>query len=278
MRKKKRNKRMKIIVIAELVMLVAVLTVTITLFLRDNDSKDTSMENSSSTESIAASTEAETGTEEDTSAEAESVAVVLQKPPKSEVLQWYLKVVNSMTPLAPDYDPNLTNIRSEYIMQWDGTEFTADAVDALHAMFDAAKADGVSLKSKSSYRSPATQAIIYENKVNTVKNENQNLTLEQAKIEAAKVVAAPGTSEHALGLTVDINSVEESFENTEAFAWLSEHSVEYGFIMRYPKDKQDITKIIYEPWHYRYVTPEHAKLMKELNLCLEEYIEYLNDQ
>ena len=74
---------------------------------------------------------------------------------------------------------------------------------------------------------------------------------------------------------VDIISVEESFEDTAEFAWLQENAEDFGFIMRYAKDKQDITKIIYEPWHYRYVGVEHAKAINDLGMCLEEYIEYL---
>ena len=78
-----------------------------------------------------------------------------------------------------------------------------------------------------------------------------------------------------MGLAVDINSVEVSFEDTKAFRWLQENAADYGFILRYPKDKQSITKIIYEPWHYRYVGVKHATAMNELDMCMEEYIEYL---
>ena len=82
----------------------------------------------------------------------------------------------------------------------------------------------------------------------------------------------PGSSEHNLGYAMDIVCVEEWFENTEEFRWLTENAADYGFIMRYPKDKQDITKVIYEPWHWRYVGVEAAKEMKEKNLTLEEYL------
>ena len=99
----------------------------------------------------------------------------------------------------------------------------------------------------------------------------------EAKKVAATIVAVPGTSEHHIGLAVDFNSVEESFENTKAFRWLQENAEDYGFVMRYPKDKKSITKIIYEPWHYRYVGVEHAKAMNDLGLCMEEYLEYLEN-
>ena len=72
-------------------------------------------------------------------------------------------------------------------------------------------------------------------------------------------------------------ALEESFENTKAFRWLQEHAEDYGFVMRYPKDNKNVTKIIYEPWHYRYVGVEHAKAMNDLGLCMEEYLEYLSN-
>ena len=102
---------------------------------------------------------------------------------------------------------------------------------------------------------------------------NPSWTREQAEVEAATVIARPWTSEHQLGLAVDFNEVEWWFEDTEQFKWLDAHAHEYGFIMRYPEDKQDKTAVIYEPWHYRYVGIENAKAIKESGLCLEEFVE-----
>ena len=90
-----------------------------------------------------------------------------------------------------------------------------------------------------------------------------------------KIINKPGTSEHNLGLAVDFNYVNLDFENTKAFTWLKENAEDYGFILRYRKDKEDITKVEYEPWHWRYVGKEHAKKINELDMCLEEYIDYL---
>jgi LAS superfamily LD-carboxypeptidase LdcB len=92
------------------------------------------------------------------------------------------------------------------------------------------------------------------------------------------VVARPGTSEHHVGLAVDIlgsgyYSLEQSFENTAAFKWLKAHCAEYGFILRYPKEKEHITGVIYEPWHYRYVGVDVAKEIMSRNITLEEYLE-----
>ena len=80
-----------------------------------------------------------------------------------------------------------------------------------------------------------------------------------------------------IGLAVDFNTLEVDFENTPAYKWLEENAHKYGFILRYPKEKQSITKIKYEPWHFRYVGPVHARIMKSYNLCLEEYIDYLRN-
>ena len=94
--------------------------------------------------------------------------------------------------------------------------------------------------------------------------------------EAARHVAKPGTSEHELGLAIDFNSVdEENFKNTAEAKWLAAHCAEYGFVIRYPEDKESVTGIIYEPWHVRYVGTENAKRMTELNMCLEEYVDYV---
>jgi outer membrane receptor for Fe3+-dicitrate len=100
----------------------------------------------------------------------------------------------------------------------------------------------------------------------------------EAEKLARKVVAAPGTSEHNLGIAVDFNGVKDDFYKTEEYKWLTEHADEYGFILRYTKEKQNITKKIYEPWHFRYVGKEHAKAMKRMGLCLEEYIDFLKNQ
>jgi LAS superfamily LD-carboxypeptidase LdcB len=94
---------------------------------------------------------------------------------------------------------------------------------------------------------------------------------------AATIVAPPGTSEHQTGLCCDIadqfySVKDSSLEDTALFKWMNEHCAEYGFILRYPKDKEDVTGIIYEPWHFRYVGVEAAQYMKENNLCLEEFV------
>lgn len=185
-----------------------------------------------------------------------------------------LLLVNGNNPLPKDFDyeGNLTTIDRKYLClnlnQMDG-----DAYIFAKAMLDAAHKDNVELYIRSPYRSYSQQSALFENQVK--RYLNGSTTREQAEIKASTVVARPGTSEHHTGLAVDLNSVETSFEDTEAFSWLKEHGEEYGFIMRYAEDKQDLTGVIYEPWHWRFVGIKHAKEMNRLGMCLEEYIEYL---
>ena len=100
----------------------------------------------------------------------------------------------------------------------------------------------------------------------------------EAYEEASRSVAIPGTSEHQLGLALDIlgsgySSLNEGFADTKAGQWLAENCAKYGFILRYPKGKEDITGIIYEPWHFRYVGNPHALMISDEGLTLEEYLE-----
>ena len=109
---------------------------------------------------------------------------------------------------------------------------------------------------------------------------NKGLSEAEAKKQAANIVNPPGYSEHNCGLAADLNSPEhtdltEGFENTEAFRWLSAHAVEYGFILRYPKNAEAVTEITYEPWHWRYVGPENAALIQQSGLCFEDAVAVL---
>ena len=119
----------------------------------------------------------------------------------------------------------------------------------------------------SGYRSYDTQKEIFDEKVE-----------EYGYDEAATIVLPPGTSEHQTGLCCDITDVYRSPKNpdelsqTETFQWLNAHSEEYGFILRYPENKEEITDVIYEPWHFRYVGEEAARYIKENDLCLEEFL------
>ena len=152
------------------------------------------------------------------------------------------------------------------------------ACDAFLEMQKAAAADGVTVWMQSGYRSVKYQTSLYERKTKYYLDKGyDNAT---AKEKAAAVVNPPGYSEHNCGLAADLNSPEhtgldEGFEKTAAFRWLCEHAGDYGFILRYPKDAEDKTEIIYEPWHWRYVGVENAAKINVSGLCFEEYIETL---
>ena len=191
----------------------------------------------------------------------------------AEADQWYLKLVNKDNVLTGDYNPELTVINERYNPS--GLKFDSRAVDALNQMCADAEADGVSLVVISAYRSISKQESLYNNKVDRLMAQGQSR--EDALVNAAAEVAYPGTSEYNTGLAVDFNAAEQYFEDTEACKWLQENAEKYGFVNRFPEDKSDLTGIIYEPWHYRYVTPEHAAKMNELGMCLEEYVVYLQN-
>ena len=152
------------------------------------------------------------------------------------------------------------------------------ACDAFLEMQKAAAADGVTVWMQSGYRSVSYQTSLYEKKTNYYKQQGYDDA--KAKEMAAAIVNPPGYSEHNCGLAADLNSPEhtgldEGFEKTAAFRWLCEHAGDYGFILRYPKDAEDKTEIIYEPWHWRYVGVENAAKINASGLCFEEYIETL---
>ena len=184
---------------------------------------------------------------------------------------WNLILVNPWNPLPEDFSVNLTELRN-------GHYIDERAYPDLQAMMDASRAEGLSPIICSSYRTITKQEDLYENKVSYYLS--QDYSLEESETEAAKWVARPGTSEHHTGLALDIVSLnyqllDEEQENTPEQQWLMHNSYKYGFILRYPNDKSEITGIHYEPWHYRYVGKEIAKEIYEQGICLEEYLENL---
>ncbi len=157
----------------------------------------------------------------------------------------------------------------------EGEMMDVRCVEALARMMQDCVAAGNSPYICSAYRSHEKQVTLFENKIDRVMAEGYGY--DEAKKMAAKVVAVPGTSEHELGLSADIIDANYPYlvpeqEQMPAQQWLAENSWKYGFILRYPNDKSDITGIIYEPWHYRYVGEEFAKDMHEKGVCLEEYV------
>lgn len=144
----------------------------------------------------------------------------------------------------------------------------------VQAMLGDCRAAGLEPVVCSSYRTQEKQRALYDAQIR--KLESQGLSGEEARQKAGTSVAVPGTSEHQLGLAVDIvdaryQLLDASQEDMPVQRWLMENSWRYGFVLRYPSDKSDVTGIIYEPWHYRYVGGPAAREMREQGLCLEEY-------
>lgn len=193
-------------------------------------------------------------------------------PPPSEPepeADWRLILVNPRNPLPQDYQVDLADLG-------DGFFIDQRVYPALTAMLEAARAEGLSPMVRSAYRTHETQQALYDNKVERL--INQGYSSEDAPREAARWVAYPGTSEHEAGLALDIVSesyrdLVEAQADTPEQQWLMANAHRFGFILRYPEEKQEITGIGYEPWHYRYVGPEAAERIYAGNLCLEEYLD-----
>ena len=184
-----------------------------------------------------------------------------------------LLLVNGKNPLPQNYNygANLTTIPDSYI---NGSlkQIDKDVWPYMKAMLDAARKDGVDLAVWSPYRDYATQNMLFQKQVARQKTADPTLTDEEAEIKAATVVARPGTSEHHTGLAADFNMADDQFKTTSMYAWMTEHAEDYGFIMRYSEEKQSITGVIPESWHWRFVGINVAKEMNRSGLSLEEYV------
>lgn len=197
----------------------------------------------------------------------------------------YLTLVNATHPLASDFIPadltDLVNTRGDgRAMQ----KMSLYAAKALEALFIEAKAEnqltvnpksGYPLSVMSAYRSYAYQSSLFSHYTDNEMARNPALTREQAEAITVTYSNRPGTSEHQLGLCVDMHDLsgaDVSFKNSTSYPWLSENAWKFGFILRYPEDKVSETAVSFEPWHYRYVGRYHAKKIHDAGLCLEEYI------
>ena len=172
-------------------------------------------------------------------------------------------VVNKDNFLPSGYQPKVKNCR--------GKEVADIMFDDLNAMIDDAKKDGVKLWISSGYRSTELQTELFNRQIEREKSK-EVISQEEAEKRAATVVARPGTSEHNTGLAVDFNGVEDNFYATKEYEWLIKNAHRYGFIERYQKKWKEITGVIYEPWHFRYVGKDNAEKIKNSGSCLEEYI------
>lgn len=192
---------------------------------------------------------------------------------KVEYGDWNLILVNPWNKLPENFDVEMTKISGSHYID-------SRAYSDYEAMMTAMKSEGLSPYVCSSYRTFNKQTTLYNNQV--AKYISRGYTQASAEAEAGKWVAIPGTSEHHTGLALDIVAssyqvLDESQENTAEQKWLMNNSYKYGFILRYPEDKSDITGIYYEPWHYRYVGKEVAKEIFDSGVCLEEYLGIINN-
>ena len=199
---------------------------------------------------------------EEVSKIAESVAAAAAEPyrdkPDIDPDDWMYILANPWHEIG-DYTPELATLERQ--------QFDERIVDDMEAFAEAARAEGLSVFLSSGYRGYDMQSYLYRRKVD-----------EYGEAVAQTIVARPGTSEHQTGLCCDITDryYEEKgwdLENTALYQWMSRHCQEYGFIVRFPKGKEDVTGIIYEPWHFRYVGVEAATYIMEHDLTLEEFLE-----
>lgn len=181
-------------------------------------------------------------------------------------LGWNLILVNDEYCVPSDYEVELTELSN-------GEKVDSRIYPQLQQMFDDARAAGLGLFVREGYRTYEDQKQILDERIQRYRDEGYSRS--EAKKLAEEYVAVPGTSEHELGIAVDINADTSKCSSDAVYTWLANNAYRYGFIKRYPEDKTEITGVNNEPWHYRYVGVDAAREMQEKGLCLEEYIETL---
>ncbi len=184
---------------------------------------------------------------------------------------WLLRLVNHDNPLPEGFTVETAALPN-------GLEFDARAIGQLEKMLADGNATGLQLMVCSAYRSVERQDELFNEMLNDYIAQGYS---EEEAYEITSTIRTPhGCSEHSSGLAADIVAVDyqmldDGYGETDEAKWLLEHAADYGFILRYPKEKEEVTGIIWEPWHYRYVGVENAKKIKASGLCLEEYLETL---
>lgn len=182
--------------------------------------------------------------------------------------EWMLMLVNADHPIGGDYEPELEDVQNGYRMD-------ARVAPVMRRMISDAAAQGVQLLVCSAYRPYASQERNFNAKV--TEYQAMGYGLEDARAATLRLIAAPGASEHHTGLAADIvtpayQGLDDGYAETAAAKWLLANAADYGFILRYPREKQQITGIDFEPWHYRYVGEKAAKEIMDAGICLEEYV------
>ena len=259
-KKKKLNKR-------KIAIVILIIIIVIIVIVRKSRNKTTVETTTNQVEQTASKQEENKIEEEQEKEQSQSSNQNQEQKPENEITDWRLTLANYENLLPENFTVKVENIDKT-------RQFDARAIDELNDMMNQMKKDGITnIWIQSAYRSVARQKELYDASVKKYLQEGK--TQEEAEKLTNEYINKPGSSDHNLGLAVDFNKVDNGFEKLDGFKWLQKNAENYGFVLRYPKDKEDITKIAYESWHWRYVGVEHAKKMNELNMCLEEYIQYL---
>lgn len=188
-------------------------------------------------------------------------------PIEVPVGEWAAILVNPTHLLPDNFEVSLADFQ--------GGQVDARIGEVSRRMFSDAQAEGISLVLVDAYRSYDRQNALYQKKVDSFLAKGYNR--EEAEKEAATITARPNTSEHQTGLALDIvtssyKARDKGFAKTKAYQWLDANAHRYGFTLRYQENKQSITKVIFEPWHWRFVGVEAAAAMKDSGECYEEYM------
>ncbi len=201
--------------------------------------------------------------------------LVQEIPADANLNDWNLLLVNPEQALPENFDVELVEVDNEQRIDY-------RISDAWFSWKEAALQEGHRLFFASGYRDVARQEVNFNATVN--EHMAEGMTEEEAIEKAKEYLTEPGHSEHHTGLALDIvdeewivagNGLDEEYENEASQNWLISSMTDYGFVLRYPKGKEEITGIQYEPWHFRYVGVDNAKFMEENDLVLEEYVELL---
>lgn len=258
-RRKKRSRRTG----GQLILFIALVIIVVIIL------KACSVNNESGTDALSGDVaEQQAGNKGDTQADGDDL-------PDVTIDDWELMLINENSPLPDNYVPTLSALEN-------GLNFDSRAIYYLNKMLDAGDAQGLELIVCSAYRSMVLQTKLFNEQVEKQRLDG-NLDYETAVTAAKTVVTYPGHSEHNAGLAADIvcesyQNLDEGFADTAAGKWLAANCAQYGFIIRYPDRKTDITGVINESWHFRYVGKKAAEYMTEHDLCLEEFVELLSEQ
>jgi len=271
----KRKKKIRYILITLSITITAVLVPSIILLVKNlsnNIEPNNSSESSSSVVNIVPSelSSNESSLNSELSSAANSVPITGLEPKDKNYVQLsdpLLIVVNNNVPISADYEITPAFVNNEMV---DMAIYTD-----LVAMMKAGEKEGCNFWIASGYRTVEEQEILLNRAVQ--KNIRDGMDRDSALALAGQTIAHAEHSEHHTGLAVDFNDVTAAFARTKEYAWLSEYAQDYGFVQRYKAEKAEITGIVEESWHFRYVGVEHARKMNELDMCLEEYVMYLKE-